>query len=179
MNIVFGQGCINAELGLGAGNPKGSTKPIRCETLDGIAILDIACGQNTTFCEFVGTSKSFSRMSPLTLLLSLLFSDIARNMGDKYSELPRFPEVIPSSDFCIGCEKDTGEDNPLLECEKCENPWHLGCLSPPLTEIPDGEWHCETCRAEGGEGEEDGKINPKRGRETSGGSKDSPRKKQK
>lgn len=51
MNIVFGQGVLNYELGLGAGVPKGSTKPIRCETLDGIAILDIAAGQNTTFCE--------------------------------------------------------------------------------------------------------------------------------
>lgn len=55
MNIVFGQGVLNYELGLGAGAPKGSTKPIRCETLDGIAILDIAAGQNTTFCESRGS----------------------------------------------------------------------------------------------------------------------------
>lgn len=98
-------------------------------------------------------------------------------MGDKYSDLPRFPEVIPSSDFCMGCSKDTGETQPLLECEKCENPWHLDCLNPPLSEIPEGEWHCPTCRAEGGEEDEANKIGAsKRGREDS---KESPRKKQK
>ena len=42
-------------------------------------------------------------------------------------------------------EGEGGEGDALLECEKCENPWHLGCLRPKLTEIPDGEWHCPNC----------------------------------
>lgn len=45
---------------------------------------------------------------------------------------------------------DKGEDskieaNELLECEKCEEPWHLQCLDPPLDSVPEGEWHCPQC----------------------------------
>ena len=51
MNIAFGQGASNGELGLGFDQPRSATKPQRCEPLDGLAILDVAGGQNTTFCE--------------------------------------------------------------------------------------------------------------------------------
>lgn len=50
MNIVWGQGAANGELGLGFEQPRSATKPQRCEPLDGISILDVSCGQNTTFC---------------------------------------------------------------------------------------------------------------------------------
>lgn len=50
MNIVWGQNAANGELGLGFDQPKSATKPQRCEPLDGISILDVSCGQNTTFC---------------------------------------------------------------------------------------------------------------------------------
>jgi alpha-tubulin suppressor-like RCC1 family protein len=50
MNIAWGQGASNGELGLGVDQPKSATKPQRCETLDGLSILDVSCGQNTTFC---------------------------------------------------------------------------------------------------------------------------------
>lgn len=51
MNIAWGQNAANGELGLGDDQPRSATKPKRCETLDGLAILDVSCGQNTTFCE--------------------------------------------------------------------------------------------------------------------------------
>ncbi|GAK66247.1 RCC1/BLIP-II [Moesziomyces antarcticus] len=124
MNICWGQNANCGELGLGEGKPRSATKPLRCETLDGIAILDIAAAQNTTFY-------------------------LARNMGERYGELPRWPEVVPSQEVCMVCgreEGEGGEDNALLECEKCENPWHLHCLSPKLSEIPEGEWHCPNCQ---------------------------------
>lgn len=60
MNIAFGQQAANGELGLGFDKPRSATKPLRCETLDGIAVLDVACGQNTTFCACVrGPGKLF------------------------------------------------------------------------------------------------------------------------
>jgi hypothetical protein len=52
MGIVWGQGAANGELGLGFDQPKSATRPQRCETLNGIAVLDVAAGQNTTFCEW-------------------------------------------------------------------------------------------------------------------------------
>lgn len=51
MNIAWGQSAGNGELGLGEGKPKSATQPMRCEPLDGIGLLEIAAGQNTTFCE--------------------------------------------------------------------------------------------------------------------------------
>jgi len=29
---------------------------------------------------------------------------------------------------------------------QCERPFHLGCLSPPLTSVPEGEWFCDECQ---------------------------------
>ena len=28
---------------------------------------------------------------------------------------------------------------------QCDNPYHLGCLQPPLSAVPDGEWFCPQC----------------------------------
>ena len=29
---------------------------------------------------------------------------------------------------------------------QCERPFHLTCLSPPLTNVPEGEWFCDECQ---------------------------------
>ena len=44
-------------------------------------------------------------------------------------------------DYCIKCEK-VGE---LLCCDFCPNSYHLGCLTPPLSKVPDGAWACPKC----------------------------------
>lgn len=49
--------------------------------------------------------------------------------------------------MCDKGEDSKNEANQLLECEKCEEPWHLQCLDPPLEIVPDGEWHCPHCLA--------------------------------
>ena len=28
---------------------------------------------------------------------------------------------------------------------QCDAPYHPGCLTPPLSEIPEGEWFCPKC----------------------------------
>ncbi|CAD6890037.1 unnamed protein product [Tilletia controversa] len=120
MNICWGQNAVNGELGLGEGKPKSATKPQRCTTLDGISIIDASAGQNTTF--YIG-----------------------RSLGDAFSSLPRFPPLeTEPSEFCVTCQKGTCEDT-LLECEKCESPYHLECLKPPLSEVPSTEWFCKNC----------------------------------
>jgi hypothetical protein len=35
-----------------------------------------------------------------------------------------------------------------VACLQCDHPYHLGCLTPPLTEVPEGEWFCPVCTAE-------------------------------
>ena len=28
---------------------------------------------------------------------------------------------------------------------QCDDPYHLSCLTPPLSAVPDGEWFCPRC----------------------------------
>ncbi|KAJ3515499.1 hypothetical protein NMY22_g14437 [Coprinellus aureogranulatus] len=120
MTVCWGQNAANGELGLGLDEPKSATKPTRNIPLQGIEVFDIAAGQNTT------------------LFLA--------KPNDKFSELPRHPEDVQPPTSCPKCRRDEGDP---LECDKCDSPWHLHCLSPPLTEIPPGEWFCPTCIAAG------------------------------
>lgn len=123
MNVAWGQNASYGELGLGWDAPRSATKPLRCEPLDGLSILDVAAGLGTTFY-------------------------ITRNLGDAYAELPSHPPAQQSQETCLICNKGEDEDdtsNALLECERCEEPWHIQCLDPPLDAIPDGEWHCPQC----------------------------------
>jgi hypothetical protein len=39
----------------------------------------------------------------------------------------------------------------VLIVSKCDYPYHLGCLDPPLTAVPEGEWFCPNCREVPGE----------------------------
>jgi len=117
--LAWGEGAVNGEL-------PGGVPPALPEenaALAPMSIVDVASARHTTFW-------------------------LARPVG-AYSELARFPETIASSSVCLVCEHETPDDGAtLLECDRCENPYHLGCLTPALPSVPDGEWLCDTCRAE-------------------------------
>lgn len=34
----------------------------------------------------------------------------------------------------------------LICCDGCVNSYHMWCLSPPLVEIPEGQWYCDACQ---------------------------------
>jgi len=38
----------------------------------------------------------------------------------------------------------------MLMSHQCESPFHLECLSPPLSSVPEGEWFCHYCMSEPG-----------------------------
>jgi len=48
------------------------------------------------------------------------------------------------NDVCDRC--DLGGE--LLCCDSCTLVWHLGCLDPPITEVPEGTWECPVCMDE-------------------------------
>ena len=128
MTIAFGQGALNGtsfsssactllsclialpgELGHGPDQPKSATKPIQNMPLSGIDVIQyvvllgkeaglahafhrIAAGQNTTF--------------------------ILAQPNEKFSELPRHPADIAAPDLCVVCNRDNGDDDAPLECDK-------------------------------------------------------------
>lgn len=48
---------------------------------------------------------------------------------------------------CKNCElcKEKGDDERILFCDCCDRGWHLDCMVPPLSEPPNGRWHCPEC----------------------------------
>jgi hypothetical protein len=45
---------------------------------------------------------------------------------------------------CDGCGRADREDEMVL-CDMCDAGWHLDCLSPALSAVPDGDWLCPEC----------------------------------
>ena len=64
---------------------------------------------------------------------------------------------------CKICGK---KDDPHLTllCDECDTAYHIGCLKPPLTELPsDDDWYCPDCKVNSNEIVKVGeKINPKK-----------------
>ncbi|GJQ82081.1 hypothetical protein Trydic_g6953 [Trypoxylus dichotomus] len=50
-----------------------------------------------------------------------------------------------------GCKVCFGKNNweEILLCDECDDGYHIGCLSPPLTEVPkEDEWFCPQCKTD-------------------------------
>eukprot|EP00854_Cymbomonas_tetramitiformis_P014728 gene14728-biopygen15180 len=53
--------------------------------------------------------------------------------------------ALPSRHLaCEVCRKADGEAEMLL-CDTCNKGYHLWCLTPALSEVPEGEWLCPRC----------------------------------
>jgi len=52
---------------------------------------------------------------------------------------------IEHNDLCEEC----GTGGTLLCCDFCPRVFHLHCLDPPLSEVPDGIWSCPVCKEKG------------------------------
>lgn len=52
--------------------------------------------------------------------------------------------VEEDSTQCQICERADREEVMLL-CDRCDQGYHMDCLSPPLTAIPAGSWFCDNC----------------------------------
>ena len=49
-----------------------------------------------------------------------------------------FLPILPILVIMAGADRD--------DALQCERPFHLNCLSPPLTNVPEGEWFCDECQ---------------------------------
>jgi hypothetical protein len=55
--------------------------------------------------------------------------------------------ATPLMSFEEGCEICKKNDNHhvIILCDNCDREYHTYCLTPPLSEIPTGEWYCPHC----------------------------------
>lgn len=57
---------------------------------------------------------------------------------------------VPATTACYICRIVQDEDLTVLcDGDGCNKEVHLYCLAPPLKQIPDGKWFCDTCSARG------------------------------
>ncbi|KAK7881660.1 hypothetical protein WMY93_030069 [Mugilogobius chulae] len=54
---------------------------------------------------------------------------------------------------CQVCRKGDNDDCLLL-CDGCDRGFHMYCLRPKMTQVPEGDWFCPTCKAENAESDE-------------------------
>lgn len=57
------------------------------------------------------------------------------------TEIPEAPWETRICNVC-GINKDDGK---VLICDRCEAYYHTYCLTPPLSQIPKGNWFCPIC----------------------------------
>ncbi|PRW61222.1 Origin recognition complex subunit 1 [Chlorella sorokiniana] len=83
-----------------------------------------------------------------------------KHCGETYE--PGHMVYVLTDDSLVGRDlsEDEGEDYPcmvcggtdtrrqvMLECDRCLAGCHLACCSPPLDDVPEGEWVCPECAA--------------------------------
>ncbi|XP_059619574.1 putative uncharacterized protein DDB_G0282133 isoform X2 [Phlebotomus argentipes] len=52
--------------------------------------------------------------------------------------------IIDDEIYCMECNHSNNEETMLL-CDSCNRGYHMACLCPPFTEVPTGDWFCDTC----------------------------------
>ncbi|PPQ98341.1 hypothetical protein CVT26_013597 [Gymnopilus dilepis] len=66
-------------------------------------------------------------------------------------QLEKLGPVVRSYDWkCIECKNCEvchlkGDDDRILFCDCCDRGWHMDCITPPLQNMPEGEWRCPRC----------------------------------
>ena len=49
--------------------------------------------------------------------------------------------IVQVCSLCHGKDYDA----KILLCDECDKGFHMFCLSPPLTAVPEGDWYCSDC----------------------------------
>jgi [histone H3]-trimethyl-L-lysine4 demethylase len=54
---------------------------------------------------------------------------------------------VPTNIDTLLCEKCAAghHEDKIILCDRCDKGYHLFCLSPPLDDVPEGEWICPEC----------------------------------
>jgi hypothetical protein len=67
----------------------------------------------------------------------------SQDSGGAQSQEDQDDVVITPDLMCSVCERPDNEAQ-MLVCD-CKAGYHIYCLTPPLADVPEGEWHCPAC----------------------------------
>jgi len=112
------------------------------ETVVGVfAIKDIREGSELSFDYQFDSFKT-----PLTKCLCGAYN-CKGYLGKKPQEysLEEWEERLENLPCSICGQNVEDDDDKLLLCDLCHEGFHIFCLDPPLTEIPEGSWFCDKC----------------------------------
>jgi hypothetical protein len=70
----------------------------------------------------------------------------ASNGEQASSKGDRVEDAIDEDLMCSVCARPDDEAN-MLVCDCCKKGFHIYCLSPKLSHIPEGDWQCPECSA--------------------------------
>ncbi|VFQ70792.1 unnamed protein product [Cuscuta campestris] len=62
--------------------------------------------------------------------------------GERHDEVNKTEEELDQ--ICEQCKSGMHGEVMLL-CDRCNKGWHIYCLSPPLKQVPPGNWYCLEC----------------------------------
>ncbi|KAJ7555437.1 hypothetical protein O6H91_05G037500 [Diphasiastrum complanatum] len=64
--------------------------------------------------------------------------------SDASTAMPNVPTNLGEGASCKVCEV-AGSEEFVVSCDSCKATYHIYCLSPFLTNVPDSPWLCESC----------------------------------
>ncbi|KAB1200329.1 Lysine-specific demethylase 5A [Morella rubra] len=67
-----------------------------------------------------------------------------RNTGGNKVKVRKVEEEEEHDQICEQCRSGLHGEVMLL-CDRCNKGWHIYCLSPPLKQVPPGNWYCLEC----------------------------------
>jgi hypothetical protein len=76
----------------------------------------------------------------------LLPTNVSHMQPHLFDNKPK--EANPEEKFCLQCQR-SDDDYALLVCGGCSKCFHTFCLVPRVTKIPEGDWFCYDCVANG------------------------------
>lgn len=90
-------------------------------------------------------SSQFGRFLEYNNVNGKFTKDVEKELEEQLNSL-EIPEVPWETGICKVCGLNRDDKNVLL-CDKqgCNAEYHTYCLTPPLSEIPEGEWYCPEC----------------------------------
>ncbi|KAI4307217.1 hypothetical protein L6164_030428 [Bauhinia variegata] len=102
-------------------------------------------GKDSTVCSVCGTDVDGENMKicghPFCLSKHYHVRCLTRKQLNSYG--PRW--YCPSC-LCQVCLTDQ-DDDKIVICDGCDHGYHIYCMNPPRTSIPNGKWFCRKCDA--------------------------------